>query len=271
MSAIVPHGIKGMDKLLRQLHDHPRFVQSQLRELTRKHARSLISSSGENLGMVQFLPPGSLDRKVTGSAAKKQGEAKVEAQIWKVYGTWRQIYPLIKAKNADAAKGYWAACTRKDWTAANALARRLGVPELQDFTSDDGAEHKRRRRNGQVTGKEKSLYVKDARYVRAYIRMKQSLVGLLAASLVNSYRGQFGPLKAVPAWVSRHKGSWAPAQIEEFNHGDGTRIRMSVDGKTLNSELQRWFNTALRYRLKLMEKEAPHFLRGAAKAAGLLR
>ncbi|HBJ85429.1 MAG TPA: hypothetical protein DDZ88_16440 [Verrucomicrobiales bacterium] len=271
MSALVPHGIKGMDRLQRQLRDYPRFIVTQTRNLLHKHARSLISSSGENMGMVQFIPPGSLDRKVTGTAAKKQGEAKVEAQIWKVYGTWKQVYKIIKAKNAAAAKGYWAACMRKDWVAANGLARRLGVPVLQDFTQDDGAEHKRRRVNGQVKGKDKTLYVTDARYVRAYIRMKQQLVGLLAASLVNHYDGRFGALKGVPAWVSRHSGSWASAQIEEFNQGDGPRVRMAVNGGSLNSELQRWFNTALRYRLKLMKKEAPYFIRGAAKAAGMLK
>lgn len=271
MSAIVPHGIKGMDQLLYQLRDYPRFLQRETLHLVRKHARALLSSSGANKGLVQIIPPASLDRKVFGNAAKKQGEAKVQSDIWKVYGTPGDVYAKIKAKNPQVAAGYWQAVKRKDWTAANGIARRLGVPVLQDFGADDGDEHRKRRRNGVVTGKEKTMYVTDGRYVRAYIKMKQHLVGLLAAALVNNYNGQFGPLAGVPAWISRHSKSWGSAQIEEFNHGNGPRVRVLMRGGRLTSEIQRFFNLALRYRLKVMEREAPYALRGAAKAAGLLK
>jgi hypothetical protein len=271
MSTLVPHGIKGMNKLLLQLRAYPRFVNDQTHALLRKHARALISSSGSNKGLVQVIPPASMDRGVFGNAAKKQGEAKVMADIWKVYGTPGDVYKLLKAKNAKVAAGYWQAVKRKDWAAANGIARRLGVPALVDFTSDDGAEHKRRRRNGVVTGKHKTLYVTDARYVRAYIKMKQRNVGLLAAALVNNYGGQFGPLAGVPAWVSRHSGSWGSAQIENFNHGSGPRVRIALNGGALNRDMQRWFNTALRFRIIVMQREAPVALLAAAKSAGLLR
>lgn len=271
MSTLVSGGIKGMPKLLQQLRAYPRFVRDQELALLRKHARALISSSGKNKGLVQIIPPASLDRGVSGNAAKKQGESKVMGDIWKVYGTPGDVYKLIKAKAPKLAAGYWQAVKRKDWTAANGLARRLGVPILQDFTRDDGAEHKRRRRNGQVTGKGKTLYVTDARYVRAYIKFKQRNVGLLAAALVNNYSGQFGPLAGVPAWIARHSGSWGSAQITLYNQGAGPHVRISLDGGgALNSTLQRFFNTALRYRLTVMEREAPHALRAAAKSAGLL-
>jgi len=263
-------GIKGMPKLLQQLHSYPRFVNDQALLLLRKHARALISSSGANKGLVQIIPPASLDRKVFGNAAKKQGEAKVMGDIWKVYGTPGDVYKIIKAKNPSVAAGYWQAVKRKDWTAANATARRLGVPALVDFTSDDGAEHKRRREDGVVTGKRKTLFVTDARYVRAYIKLKQRNVGLLAAALVNNYDGRFGPLAGVPAWIARHAGSWGSAQFDEFNRGKEPRVRISMSGGKLNSELQRFFITALRYRITVMQREAPYALRGAAKAAGLL-
>lgn len=271
MSTLVPHGIKGLPKLLQQIHAYPRFVHDQSLALLRKHARALISSSGSNKGMVQIIPPASMDRSVFGAGAKKQGEAKVQSDIWKVYGTPGDVYRMIKAKNKQVAAGYWQAVKRKDWAAANGIARRLGVPVLVDFTSDDGAEHKRRRKDGVVTGKEKTLYVTDGRYVRAYIRMKQQLVGMLAAALVNNYDGRFGPLAGVAAWVARHSGSWGTAQIDSFNHGSGPHVRISLNGGRLNSEMQRWFNTALRFRIAVMQREAPHFIRGAAKAAGLLK
>lgn len=272
MSTLVIGGIKGMPKLLQQLRQYPGFVNDQMNALVRKHARALISSSGKNKGLVQIIPPASMDRDVFGSAAKKQGEAKVQTDIWKVYGTPGDVYKLLKAKNPAIAAGYWQAVKRKDWTAANGLARRFGVPVLVDFTTDDGTEHKKRRgRDGRVRGKAKTMYVTDARYVRAYIRMKQRNVGLLAAALVNNYDGRFGSLAAVPAWISRHAGSWGTAAIDTYNPGSGMRVRISLNGGTLNSEMQRWFNTAQRFRLQVMEREAPIALLAAAKSAGLLR
>ncbi len=271
MSTLATRGIRGMDRLRQQLRSYPRFVQDQELALLRKHARALISSSGSNKGMVQIIPPASMDRAVFGQAAKKQGEAKVMGDIWKVYGTTADVYKLIKAKNPKVAAGYWAAVKRKDWAAANGIARRLGMPAVVDFTSDDGNEHRQRRRNGVVTGKHKTLYVTDARYVRAYIRMKQRNVGMLAAALVNSYDGSEGPLAGVPAWIARHRGSWGAANISRLIENTGLKIRISVDGGSLNSTLQRYFNTAQLFRLYVMEREAPHALRAAAKAAGLLR
>lgn len=265
-----PRGIKGMMQLRAQLHNFPRFINQQELLLLQKHGRALISSSGANKGLVQIIPPASMDRRVFGTAAKKQGEAKVMGDIWKVYGTPNDVYKMIKAKNPKIAAGYWKAVKRKDWSAANGLARRLGMPPVVDFTSDDGAEHKARRRDGVVQGKKKTLFVTDGRYVRAYIKMKQRLVGMLAAALVNNYDGKLGPLSGVPAWISRHNRSWGSAEITSFNHGAGPKVRILLNGGALNSDMQRWFNTALRFRIKVMQWEAPYALRAAAKSAGLL-
>lgn len=271
MNALAPHRIRGMDTLLHQLRGYPGFLQQQERVLLHKHARALISSSGTNKGLVQIIPPASMDRGVFGNAAKKQGESKVQSDIWKVYGTPGDVYQMLKARDPQLAGGYWSTIKRKDWAAANGIARRAGVPVLIDFTSDDGAEHRKRRRNGVVTGKDKTVFVTDARYLRAYIKMKQANVGLLAAALVNNYRGQFGPLAGVAAWVSRHSGSWGTAQIEETAQPSGPGVRISLNGGSLNRDMQRFFNTALRFRLAVMQREAPYAIRAAAKAAGLLR
>jgi|GEM_PF-1843099 len=262
--------IKGMPKLLSQLRAYPRFVSAQATVLLHKHARVLISSSGKNKGLVQIVPPVSMDRDITGPAARKQGASKVQTDIWKVYGTPGDVYKQLKAKNPAVAAGYWAAVQRRDWTAANALARRLGVPQIVDFTGDDGAEHKLRRRNGVVTGKAKTLFVTDARYVRSYIKLKQGNVGLLAAALVNSYSGAFGPLRGVPAWVARHSGSWGAAQIAETQQGASTSVRISLEAGALNSHLQRFFTLADMHRQRAMAREAPIAIRAAAKAAGIL-
>lgn len=271
MSLLALRGIKGMSTLLQQLRNFPRFVDAQGEALLRKHGRALISSSGANKGLVQIIPPASMDRAVFGNAAKKQGEAKVMSDIWKVYGTPGDVYKMIKVKNPQLAAGYWQAVKRKDWAAANGLARRLGMPALVDFTSDDGAEHKRRRHDGEVTGKKKTMYVTEGRFVRAYIKMKQRLVGMLASALVSSYDGKLGPLAGVPTWISRHAGSWGSANVESYNRGAGPQVRISVNGGALNRDMQRWFETALRFRVNVMRREAPYALRAAAKSAGLLQ
>lgn len=272
MSAITTSGIRGMDKLQTQLRAYPRFVQEQNTKLLQKHARSLISSTGENKGLIQIIPPASMDRGVFGAAAKKQGEGKVMADIWKVYGTPSNIYARLKSLKPYEAAGYWKAVKAKGWTLANRIAQRNGLPRVVDFTEDDGAEHRKRRgRNGRVRGKDKTLFVTDGRYVRTYIRMKQRNVGLLAAALVNGYDGRFGSLRGVPAWISRHSGSWGSASITEMPSPTAPRVRIALEAGALNGDLQRWFNAALKFRLAVMQREAPVALRAAAKAAGLLR
>lgn len=272
MSALMLASIKGMPRLLQQLHQHPGFVQKEATLLLHKHARALISSSSENKGLIQIIPPASMDRGVFGTAAKKQGETKVQADIWKVYGTPGDVYAKLKSKDKFEAAGYWKAIKAKDWATANRIAQRQGLPQVIDFTQDDGAEHKKRRGpDGRVKGKDKTLFVTDPRYVRAYINLKQRNVGMLAAALANSYDGRFGSLAGIPAWISRHSASWGNAQITETSTSSGSRIRLLLNGGSLNSDLQRFFNTALRFRLAVMQREAPYALRAAAKSAGLLK
>ena len=67
--SLVPKGIRGMDKLLGQLHAYPRFVRDQQRQLLHKHARSLISSTGSTPGLIQLTPPHSKGKR--GNAAKE--------------------------------------------------------------------------------------------------------------------------------------------------------------------------------------------------------
>jgi hypothetical protein len=47
-------------------------------------------------------------------------------------------------------------------------------------------------------------------------------------------------------------------------------VRIALNGGSLNRDMQRWFNTSLRFRTNVMQREAPYALRAAAKAAGLL-
>lgn len=270
MSALL--NIKGMRPLIEKLKASPALVKKVGEDLVRKHARSLLSSSGVNGGLIQIVPPASMDQKVSGTAARKQGEAAVARDVWKVYGHSSDTYARIKAQNAAAAAGYWKAVRRKDWTAANTLARRFGVPELRDFTEDDGAEHTRRREGhaGVVAGKDKTFFVRDTRYVKAYLKRKQKNVGMLSAALLLAYDGRWGPLRGVPSWVTRHGGSWAGASLAEKSIARrGLVVRFVLDAQRISPVLIPFFQKAATFRLRVMEREAPYALRGAVRALAL--
>lgn len=275
-------GIKGMQGLLRQLHAYPRFVEEQATALVRKNTRVLISSSGKIPGLVQVTPPhGGKGGKVRGSAARKQGETAVARDIRRVYATPGRIFAELKkhhtAGDYAAARAFYAFAMKKQWAEANAILSRLNsLPNwarqgLRAF--DDGAEHVRRRNpnTGKVGSKTPSFLVANPKWVTAYIRAKQKNVGMLAAAVPAAYTGQYGPLRGVPGWVSRHQKSWAGARLGERRLRHGMLVVINVSAGALNSELQVRFLAVNGYRSKAMQREAPYALRAAAKAAGLLR
>ena len=261
MSALAQ--VKGMDKLIRKLRATPAQVKKVGDDLIKKHTRALISSSGKNKGLVQIVPPASLNRGIFGPAARQQGEAAIVRDVGRVYGSEKHIYAMIKAKNRQAAAGYWKAIKRKDFVAANALARRLSLPELIDFTRDEGAEHQRRRGpNGRVRGDKPSAFLQDPRYLRDWLKRKQKNVGMAAASLVLAYDGRFGDLSGVPGWVRRHSRSFASSRMTTLTQNAGMRVRLEFKAGDTSRAMQRFFTAAGRYRLRVIQSEAPHALRG---------
>jgi len=268
MSALAQ--VKGMDKLIRKLRATPAQVKKVGDDLIKKHTRALISSSGKNKGLVQIVPPASLDRGIFGPAARQQGEAAIVRDVGRVYGSEKHIYAMMKAKNRQAAAGYWAAIKRKDFVAANALARRLSLPELIDFTRDEGAEHQRRRGpNGRVRGDKPTAFLQDPRYLRAWLKRKQKNVGMAAASLVLAYDGRFGALSGVPGWVRRHSRSFASSRMTTLTQNAGMRVRLEFKAGDTSRAMQRFFTAAGRYRLRVIESEAPHALRGYLRSLKL--
>jgi hypothetical protein len=268
MSALAQ--VKGMDKLIRKLRATPAQVKKVGDDLVKKHTRALISSSGKNKGLVQIVPPASMDRGVFGAAARQQGEAAIVRDVGRVYGTASHIYEMMKAKNRGAAAGYWQAIKRKDFIAANALARRMSLPELIDFTRDEGAEHQRRRGpNGRVRGDKPSSFIQDPRYLRAWLKRKQKNVGMAAASLVLAYDARFGSLAGVPAWVRRHTRSFATSRMTTLMPAAGMRVRIEFKAGATSSAMQRMFTAAGRFRIGVMQREAPHALRGYLRSLKL--
>jgi len=240
-----------------------------LREFMRRHGRALISSSGSTPGIVQLTPPHS--QGVRGQKAKVQGEAAISADINKVYGSPGKLYALVKARKPSAAGGFWAAVKAKDWATANRIAEPITGERLREF--DDGTAHEQRRnaRTGRVNGRHPSIFIAqmsggDPRragpWVRAYIKFRQTRVGLLAAALISSATARLGKLAGIPAWVERHRGKAAgTAATTLLENNSGITVTANVTSPRAPAEMQRRMNYAVQYRLNAMESDLPRTAR----------
>jgi hypothetical protein len=250
--------------LRRQLRRHPEVLQKVMKDKFRESARLLVSSSGNVPGMVQVTPPFSPG--VRGIKAKKQGEAAVMRDVWKVYAPPGKTYKMIKAKNAYAAASYWRAYKARNWKEVGKVLNKILGVSLDRF--DEGAEHMRRRnRRGRITGKA-SVFIRAPGPVRSYIRKRQRNVGLLASSLPAAAGSKLGRISGIPAWISRHSGRWGTCDLRSTRHGERVRIGLT---RTAGADMQRRFNAVLSYRVKALQRQTPYIIRHAAKAAGLLR
>lgn len=289
MSALALRGIKGMPKLLQRLREYPRFVNAQGLALLRKNARTLISSSGSVPGLVQVTPP--FSQGVRGSQAKAQGEMAITKELLGIRGgggrrtggVFTVMADDLLARNAQIHTGgatvrLFAKKNGDVYGCDRALFKpRASIAEMY-------AQHQSmRRKDGHVSeaggrtrdiGRWKfitQMVVSRTAYLR-YERFIHRRVGMLAASIVDAYNGKYGPLRGVPAWISRHTRSWASGSMIEVPFSSrGMIIRISIDAGGLSSEMQRRFGYVVDYRMRAMEREAPYFLRAAAKSAGLLQ
>ena len=287
MSAM--RGIKGMSKLLQQLHAYPRFINDQGRALLRKNTRSLVSSSGSVPGLLQVTPP--FSQGIRGNKAKAQGEMAITKELLGIRGGGGKrtggVFTIMAddllARNAQVHTG---GATVRLFVKKNGdvygCDRALFKPRAS--IAEMYAQHQSMRRNdGHVTeaggrtrdvGRWKfitQMVISRSAYLR-YERFIHRRVGMLAASILTAYNGKYGPLKGVPAWVSRHAQSWAPGSMVEVPFtSSGLIIRISIDAGALSSEMQRRFGYVADYRMRAMEREAPYALRAAAKSAGLLK
>jgi len=256
-------GTVNFGRLAPLLRQAPAIARPAMQSFMRDSARALISSSGAVPGLVQVTPP---SQGKANTAAKKTGEAAVMRDIYQVYTTPGKVYELLRALDAGAAAAFWIHVKKKRWEVAQSILDRF--PSLPSYARkleafDDGREHRARRgRNGRVRGNKPSMIIAEPKWVRRYIREKQQLVGMLAASIPSAYNGRFGALKGVPAWISRHGGSWARGYVTERQDTNGTLITIGLDaGSELNAETQRRFNYVLGYRVKAMQRQIPFIAR----------
>jgi hypothetical protein len=255
-------GKVSLGRLVPLIRQAPALANPVMQTFVRDSARALISSSGTVPGLVQVTPP---SQGKANANAKKTGEAAVMRDLYRVYTTPGEVYKLLRALNANAAAAFWMHISKKQWEKAQIILDRF--PSLPSYARtlkafDDGQEHRARRNNlGRVRGSKPSMLVADPKWVRRYIREKQKLVGLLAASIPAAYNGRFGPLKGIPAWISRHGSSWAGGFVNERPQKQGSTITIGLEAGSLNRETQRRFNYVLGYRLKAMQRQLPYLAR----------
>lgn len=229
-----------------------------------RHGRALISSSGNTPGIVQLTPPHR--QGVKGSKAKQLGETAVSRDINRVYGGPSRLGNRIYAKSKGAAFAFSRAVKKKDWAKANEIAQAEVGQRLREF--DDGTEHRRRRdKRGRVVGKVPSYYVaqksnsktQPAPWIRAYIKKKQALVGLLCAALIQSAEARLGgKLANVPEWVRRHVGKASgDAQTTLLESNTGFTVTARVSSPRAPAEMQRRMDYAAGYRLNAMKADLP--------------
>lgn len=258
-----------LSPLLRHMKKAPAMIHEELQKRVLDEARLLVSSSGKVPGLVQVMPPNSDG--VSGIDAKKQGEAKVESDIRKAYGTPSDLWRLIRdAAGKNVADNFWAYMKLKRWHQANEIALRITGHGLDVF--DGGAEHRARRdpTTGRVKGggqpKDKRVFLAPSqeKSLKAYIKRKKGNVGMLASSLPDAAAPKLGKINGVPAWVSRHRGVWGRCDIRR----DATSLHVTL-GLTRRAvaDLQRRFGYVLRYRVAAFKRQLPYIKRHALKQA----
>lgn len=257
-----------LSTLRRRIKKMPEFMHATIQDKVLSESRLLVSSSGDVPGLVQVTPPFSQGAK--GNAAKKQGEAKVESDIRKAYGTPSDLWRLIREKsNRNVADNFWAYMKVGQWHRANDIAQRITGFGLDVF--DGGAEHRARRdpRTGRVKGSDsprnKRIFLAPTqkRSFEAYIKKKKALVGLLASSLPAA-ASHLGTINGLPSWVSRHRGPWGSCVVDKTRTSLHVTLRLS---RRASGDLQRRFGYVLGYRIKAFQRQLPYIKRHALKQA----
>jgi hypothetical protein len=262
--------IKGMDKLIRRLHATPAQVKKVGDDLVKKHTRALISSSGKNKGLVQIVPPSQGRANAT---AKKTGEKAVARDIKRVFAKSSYVYDTIKNPAAKAA--FWILLKKRKWEDARRIVEaesyNVRLKNATIVSRPDASLHMSARgKQGRVKSSQHVMQIiANEGSLNAYIRRRQKNVGMAAASLVLMYDARFGALAGVPGWVRRHTRSFASSRMTTLTKSTGMHIRIEFKAGATSSAMQRFFTAAARFRLGVMQREAPHALRGYMKSLQL--
>lgn len=242
--------------------DVEKFVGQQVRE----NARLLVSSSGNVPGLVQVTPPFHQGAK-NATEAKKTGEKAVLWDIRKVYAIASDLFEAFEQYGGrKLAVQFWK-MAQKEPQKLETWIRVNGPPFVRAMQLgwDEGAEHRRRRRNGVITGGYRTALVfpHQMKAFQAYVKMRQRNVGLLASAMPAAYNGKYGPLRGVPGWAKRHQASWGA--MKEIKVEGGVKVRLTLRAPYAIKDMQRRFTIILGYRRRAMGASMPKALRALTK------
>lgn len=240
----------------------PGLIEKELTPLVHQEARLFCKE------VVTWTPPASQGK--TGVKAKKQGEAAVARDIYRIYGTLSDGYETIKAIDPAAASAYWFLVQEGNYQAAGDILRMFGARQFGSTRSfakfDGGTMHKRfRNRQGRITRNRVMMIVTDGDVLKDYVKKMQGRVGLLASGW-NTAAAKLGV--KLPAWISRHGTANGGVAVET---GNG-KLVIVISNKVRYGaalEMQRRANYVMRYRRAALRRRLPYVLRAALKKSGL--
>lgn len=258
-----------ISRLVTKLKRLPDEVDTLMHDELRRNARLLVSSSGNVPGLVQVTPPNNGQSR--GTRARKQGEATLTADIWRVYGTPGNLFALIKGQIDDnSARAFWLYVKKRDWEKVAEITLAAVGLRLQEF--DDGAAHRsaRARTTGRVSKKQrKVIYVADPKWIESYIKEKKANVGLLAAAPLAAANSKLGNIRGVPSWIARHRPHWGA--VEEGGSSTTRFIEIRIVAPYIATGMVARFHYVLGYRVAAMKREAPFRIRAELKKQQLLQ
>ncbi len=181
-------------------------------------------------------------------AAKKAGEARIAADIAK-------LFPTTKLKD-DAVIGMVE--NGHKWVAAN--GRTYPVSEFANTEADLKRIHKAAR--NPRTGRTSAAYganmaVTRTQIRKAYIAAEKKKVGLLAAGWLNAARELQTNGRYIPQWIKRHGAGPGGADVREANGKVGIRIYNS----------NAWFGGGWERRLQYVASRGEKAMKKAMEAA----
>lgn len=253
--------------LIEKLKRVPGAMEKTLKPLVEQEARLFLKGGKGKSGIVDITPPASAG--VFGVKAKKQGEAAVARDIYRVYATASQAMQAIKAVDPEAAKTFWALFRTGDYTAAGEILRNLGGRPFQVARSfapfDNGVLHQRfRGKKGRITRNRVTVVVTDAAELRTYVKKMQGRVGLLASGWLEA-ANELGV--RLPAWVSRHGQGHGGVSIEL----GADKMMIVISNKVkygAANDLQRRVDYVMKYRKAALKRRLPYVIKAALKKAG---
>jgi hypothetical protein len=251
-----------ISKLVGRVRQIPGLIDRELKPLVYQEARLFVRE------VVSWTPPASQGK--TGLKAKKQGEAAVERDIRRVYGTLADGYETIREIDPAAAAAYWFLVKEGNYIAAGDILRTFGARQFGSTRSfakfDGGAMHKRfRNRRGRIARNRVMMIVTDQAALTAYIRKMQGRVGLLASGWASA-AAKLGV--RLPAWVTRH-GTANGGVAVEIGAGKLVIVISNKVKYGAAQDLQRRADYVMRYRQAALRRRLPYVLRAALKKSGL--